>query len=838
MRKRLLTVLAALLCLALTCALAEAPEIEAPVPELEPVDLTDDFFLVEDFFVGAAAEAAEAASAEDEAFPDPVFRAYVLENYDRDGDGTLSAKEAQKVKTLDVSGLGITSLAGLERFTKLTALNCAGNDLSEIDLSGNKSLERLICNDTLIRSVDLGYTSKLSKTAQSVCPTLEDQTMVYRKSKKVMLALPEGTAISLKGQTFFDPGADFSLAAEEATLGVGQKVALIQASGYPLAYLTLTTSNKKVVSLSKGVAKAAKAGEAEVTVATFDGKYVKTCRFTVLKAPSKVTLSDKKLTMGVDMTWPLTASVPEDSLALWTWSSNKPLIASVEDGLVRALSPGKATIKVKTYNGKSQSCTVTVVAKPTSIALDADELGLIEDETYALGAILNKGEGGSVTFSSQDESVATVDPVTGLVTAVGKGTTTITAQTYNGCTASCAVTVLPGPVTLEIEPEAILIVGHTLKPQLVALSAEGEDVSAVVSYKSSNSKVASVDASGTVTALKMGKATITAYAANGKSAQCAVTVGVEASSIRLNKSSLYLKYDPETETGAESQLTYTLNSGAIATVTYESSDEDVATVDPSGKVTALSVGSCVITATTDNGLCTASCAVTVVEKKASSVIVVAHRGGISVAAENTLEAFRHSAELGADMIELDVRNTSDHYLVVNHDAKIESHSIASNKYAKLKKYKSDLCTFDEALDVIEPTGLLLQVELKDGLEDVAATIKAVKDHGMEDRVYYISFEKSLLRQVRKLEPEAKLGFIFHKSIPSDLASFVDELDISALMVKYDLLTQSFIDTWHDRGLLINVWTVDGYSSCKKWIDMGVDFITSNYPEYADQARND
>ena len=87
---------------------------EGLVVELGPVDLTGDAYIVPEEVSEAEAVAVEAGLAlTEEIFPDDIFRDYVLEKFDRNHDGTISSSEASKVKTIDVTGLGISSLAGV-----------------------------------------------------------------------------------------------------------------------------------------------------------------------------------------------------------------------------------------------------------------------------------------------------------------------------------------------------------------------------------------------------------------------------------------------------------------------------------------------------------------------------------------------------------------------------------------------------------------------------------------------------------------------------------------------------------------------------------------------------
>ena len=171
------------------------------------------------------------------------------------------------------------------------------------------------------------------------------------------------------------------------------------------------------------------------------------------------------------------------------------------------------------------------VEKPTvsvtGVTLDKATAELTVGETTTLTATVapDNATNKNVTWSSSDESVATVDE-TGTVTAVGEGTTTITVTTKDGnFTASCEVIVTEPVVAVTgVTLDAItaeLKVGDTAT--LTATIAPEDATDKTVIWTSSDESVAIVDENGKVTAVGAGTATITATA-GGKTASCTVTV--------------------------------------------------------------------------------------------------------------------------------------------------------------------------------------------------------------------------------------------------------------------------------------------------------------------------
>ncbi len=97
---------------------------------------------------------------------DPIFKEYLVKNFDKDGDGEISEAEALEVENVDCmlwqnERGNIRSLKGIEHFTNLTRLQCANNHLSQLDLSENKELVDLWCHDNDLTTLDLSKNKKL-----------------------------------------------------------------------------------------------------------------------------------------------------------------------------------------------------------------------------------------------------------------------------------------------------------------------------------------------------------------------------------------------------------------------------------------------------------------------------------------------------------------------------------------------------------------------------------------------------------------------------------------------------------------------------------------------------
>ena len=98
----------------------------------------------------------------EEHFPDPAFREYVGQTFDKNGDGTLSPDEISSAKDFYLYEKGIASLEGIQYFTSMELLNCSNNPLAELKLDGLPALENLMCSETELVSLSLSNLPSLT----------------------------------------------------------------------------------------------------------------------------------------------------------------------------------------------------------------------------------------------------------------------------------------------------------------------------------------------------------------------------------------------------------------------------------------------------------------------------------------------------------------------------------------------------------------------------------------------------------------------------------------------------------------------------------------------------
>lgn len=393
--------------------------------------------------------------------------------------------------------------------------------------------------------------------------------------------------------------------------------------------IKFTSSDETVATVSEtGLVTARKEGTAVITATAADGSEKSaSCTIkvgaTAVDVPvTGITLDQPEITIEVLKDAKQLKATVEPANATnkdVVFSSSNTNVAVVSNtGLVTAINNGTATITVTSKENPSimAKCLVKVGAPVlvTDVTVQPAELNLKTDGTYQLSVSVlpsNADERG-VTFESSNTAVATVS-ASGLITAKGPGTATITvtAKDSSGKKATCTVTVTQPVKGVTVSPSSVVIQKDNVQKLTASVVPENATNKKLI-YKSSNETVAVVSNDGIITARSEGWATITVCSEENQAiyGTCTVKVGlpVYVTKITLDTTNVTMW------AGATRQLGVSIEpaNADIKTVTYGSSNPDVATVSSNGLITAKKKGTATITVTaTDGSGKSASCAVIV-----------------------------------------------------------------------------------------------------------------------------------------------------------------------------------------------------------------------------------
>lgn len=222
--------------------------------------------------------------------------------------------------------------------------------------------------------------------------------------------------------------------------------------------------------------------------------------------------------------------------------------------------------------------------------------------------------------------------------------------------------------------------------------------------------------------------------------------------------------------------------------------------------------------------------------------IFAHRGYSSKYLENTLEAFRACLDLDIYGIELDVQLSKDKELIVFHDENIKRLTgkdilLKDSTLRELKSLKfSDGQTFptlDEYLDVVEKSPLITNVELKtnkfkyEGIEQ--KVYEKFRERNMVDRLMISSFNHQSLVNFKAIVPTVPLAALFSRIENLD-EKFLDQHNIKIYHPNHKFLSLKDIRRLKQKGITLNLWTVNDKFNFYKNTLYGVDGIITNYPE--------
>ena len=240
------------------------------------------------------------------------------------------------------------------------------------------------------------------------------------------------------------------------------------------------------------------------------------------------------------------------------------------------------------------------------------------------------------------------------------------------------------------------------------------------------------------------------------------------------------------------------------------------------------------------------------------VQVIAHRGGAAHRPENTLAAFQHAAQLGADMLEMDLRVTADGAIVAIHDATVErttdgKGAVASMKLAELKRLDAGYrwspdggATFpyrgrgvrvpalDEVLQLLP--GMRMVVEMKEfEPPSVAALCQLIRRHGMQRKVLVASFADASLREFRRACPEVATSMaslearlfivLFGLYTPS-----VPSLQAPDRVRDTLVVTPELVERARARNIKLHAWTVNDEARLRELVRIGVDGVMTDLPD--------
>lgn len=391
-----------------------------------------------------------------------------------------------------------------------------------------------------------------------------------------------------------------------------------------------SASDMSLVSLESDGLTAIGSGNVTITVTTKDGGKTASCEVTIKPKVihlERLEISNESLTIRANWSEPIWVSFypanAEDQTVTWistdesvAWPRPRPNQPEVCD--VQAVNPGEADIiAISNDGGKTAHCKVTVTPIPLKrVSLQMSSMLVYVGQEIQWDVYFDPPEATNkkVTWKVADPSIASVDQ-NGVIKGLAPGDTKVSIVSEDGGLTS-EHDVMVREVTIKVNSikldKTTLSMASGTDETLTAILSPSNATNKDVIWLSSDLNVAWVSANGVVSAKNPGTCDITAISSDGRfKATCKVTVGAspsgKVSGVRLGNSEITLNV------GGNATLYATISPSTATNMglTWTSSDPSVAKVDNHGKVTAVKVGSAVITVKTADGGYTDKCTVKV-----------------------------------------------------------------------------------------------------------------------------------------------------------------------------------------------------------------------------------
>jgi glycerophosphoryl diester phosphodiesterase len=218
-------------------------------------------------------------------------------------------------------------------------------------------------------------------------------------------------------------------------------------------------------------------------------------------------------------------------------------------------------------------------------------------------------------------------------------------------------------------------------------------------------------------------------------------------------------------------------------------------------------------------------------------IIIAHRGASAHEKENTLRSFERAIEMGADMIEFDVRITTDHVLIAHHNEAIQGKVIGTLSYEAVERLAGrkgfHVPTLEEVLNLTHGK-IRLNAELKEkGYEkDVVLTMRAYLD---DADFILTSFNEASLDTIKSLFPKLKTGLILGRNIHRG----INRVETDFWVPNWRLLDDALFRMAEKNAKPLVAWTVNDRRKLKRYLsDPRIYGVITDKPDLAVSVRRE
>lgn len=246
-------------------------------------------------------------------------------------------------------------------------------------------------------------------------------------------------------------------------------------------------------------------------------------------------------------------------------------------------------------------------------------------------------------------------------------------------------------------------------------------------------------------------------------------------------------------------------------------------------------------------------------------LVMAHQGGADLAPSNTMAAFRNAAQMGVDVLELDVHTTKDGVVVVIHDATVDRttngagsvHNLTLSDLQKLDagyQFSPDngqtfpfrgqgvtIPTLQEVLSAFPALRINIEIKQADPpMEQAVAEL--IQQADAQNRVLVVASNQNVIERFRALMPDVATGasesevrgFFYAQTlrVSAFYRPTADALQVPENFGNIQVLSPHFVQAAHAREVAVHAWTINDPEAMRRLLAMGVDGIITDRPDLA------
>ncbi len=227
--------------------------------------------------------------------------------------------------------------------------------------------------------------------------------------------------------------------------------------------------------------------------------------------------------------------------------------------------------------------------------------------------------------------------------------------------------------------------------------------------------------------------------------------------------------------------------------------------------------------------------------------VVGHRGAGGELPENTIKAFKHAIEVGADVVECDVRETADGELVIVHypdfkrvagvDKRVKELTLKEKEIKEKIRISGvePVPTLKEVLNTVNgKCGLFIEIKEPETAERVIKIVKSEVEK--PNWGAFISFYPKALKKIKEIDKELTTGLIYSRP-PGGIVT-AKEIGAEVVLPRWPLATEKAVRFAHRLREVVVAWLIDDERGFERALRNGVDAMATDFPSWLVKKRRE